>query len=353
MSTDKLLVSVIVPVYQVESQLAQCVESLINQTYSPLEIILVDDGSTDQSPALCDLYAAQHINVRVVHKNNEGAAFARKTGLDIASGKYVLFLDGDDWLDNDTISACVHIALRDNADCVLFGYVREYSGKSIATPLFDSSFSYNQNQSEQLIHRRIIGLVGSELSEPQRIDNLSSFCMRLMRIEVARKGCFVSDHEIGTSEDTIFNIYALDGCQISYLHRCFYHYRKANASSITARYKPNLAEQWDTMYTIIQNYIKQSGKADAYQTPFLNRVACGMIGLGLNEISSPENIWKKAARLRTILKKPLYQTAFSQLDTTYCRFKWKIFFWLCKRKFSLLLAVLLQLINHLRSHVTN
>lgn len=345
------LVSVIIPVYRAEEYLKQCVQSVLRQTYPNLEIILVNDGSPDNCPVLCDALAAQNNRINVIHKANEGAAFARKDGLDAASGQYVLFLDGDDWLDIDAVSMCVEEAQRDNADCVLFGYIREYPGKSIPNPLFAQDFSYDRKLSEEKIHRRIVGLVGDELREPQRIDNLSSFCMRLLSTEVARRGRFVSDREIGTSEDTIFNLYALDGCRISYINRCFYHYRKTNAQSITTAYKTDLAEKWDVMYSVVQEYIESSGKAEAYRTPFLNRVACGMIGLGLNEISSSTNIWRKSRRLKAILRKPLYMEAFAQLDTSYCCFKWKMFFLLCKRKAAFPLAMLLQIMNYLRSRV--
>lgn len=351
MNASNSLISIIVPVYRTKEYLEQCVQSLRAQSYTNLEIILVDDGSPDECPTLCDTLAAQDIRIHVIHKENEGAAFARKAGLDVTSGQYVLFLDGDDWLDSDAVSTCVELAQRDHADCVLFGYIREYPGKSIPNPLFSEEFSYDRTQSEDKIHRRIVGLMGEELREPQRIDNLSSFCMRLFRTEVARRGRFVSDREIGTSEDTIFNLYALDGCRISYINRCFYHYRKTNAQSITTAYKADLGEKWDVMYSVVQEYIDGSGKAEAYRTPFLNRVACGMIGLGLNEISSSANIWQKSRRLKAILSKPLYTEAFAQLDTSCCGFKWKMFFLLCKRKAALPLALLLQIMNYLRSRI--
>ena len=345
------LVSVIIPVYRAEEYLKQCVQSVLRQTYPNLEIILVDDGSPYNCPVLCDTLAVQDNRIHVIHKANEGAAFARKTGLNAASGQYVLFVDGDDWLDTDAVAPCVKIAQRDNADCVMFGYIREYPEKSIPNPLFLFDFSYDTKLSEEKIHRRIVGLMGEELSEPQRIDNLSSFCMRLLRTEVARRGRFVSDRIIGTSEDTIFNLYALDGCRISYINRCFYHYRKTNAKSITTAHKANLAEKWDMMYSVVQEYIDGSGKAEAYHTPFLNRVACGMIGLGLNEISSSTNLRQKSRRLKAILSKPLYTEAFAQLDTSCCGLKWKLFFFLCKARAAFPLAVLLQIMNYLRSRI--
>lgn len=344
-------ISIIVPVYRAEDYLQQCIESILTQTYSNLEAILVDDGSPDRCPILCDMFAETDTRIQVIHKKNEGAAFARKAGLEAATGEYVLFIDCDDWLEANTVSDCLDIVNRDNADCVMFGYVREYPQKSIHNPLFPQSFSYDLVQSEKYVHRRIVGPIGKELCEPQRVDNLSSFCMRLMKTDIARKGIFVSERIVGTSEDTIFNLYALDGCKISYINKCFYHYRKSNAQSITTQHKPDLAGKWDVMYGIMQEYIDGSGRVDEYHTPFLNRVACGMIGLGLNEIGSTESIWKKSQRLRAILDKPLYREAFAQLDTSYCGAKWKLFFLLCKKRWTFLLAVLLRIMNYLRSRM--
>lgn len=344
-------VSIIVPVYKTKEYVGQCVQSLCSQSYSNLEIILVDDGSPDECPALCDAYAAQDERIQVIHKRKEGSSLAREAGLQVASGEYVLFVDSDDWIEPDTVECCIEAAQRDNAGCVMFGYTREYPGKSIDTLLFDHDFSYDEASAEEEIHRRMVGLVGEELREPQRIDRLSSVCMKLYRAEVARKGRIVSEQVVGTSEDTIFNLYALDGCRISYINRCFYHYRKTNAQSITTAYKADLAEKWDVMYGVVQEYLESSGKAEAYRPPFLNRIACGMIGLGLNEISGRANIWQKARRLKEILAKPLYTEAFDQLDTSYCDMKWKLFFLLCKGKAAFPLAVLLKIMNYLRSRV--
>lgn len=344
-------VSVIVPVYNAEAFLDQCVQSILAQSYPAIELILVNDGSPDGCPALCDAYAARDARVRVIHKENAGAQLARKAGLDAADGEYALFVDSDDWMDADTVERCVEAAQRDDADCVLFGYVREYPNQRIDNPLFDRDCSFNLEESENLVHRRIVGAVGDELRQPQRIDNLSSVCMKLYRTEVAQRGRIVSERIVGTSEDTIFNLYALEHCKISYVDRCFYHYRKSNAQSITTAHKAALAEKWDVMYRVMQEYIDGSGKTEVYRPAFLNRVACGMIGLGLNEIGASASLLRKARRLKSILSKPLYAEAFAQLDTSHCGIKWKLFFFLCKKNAALALAVLLQIMNYLRSHV--
>ena len=92
------LVSIIVPVYNVKPYLNRCVDSLLGQSYQNMELLLVDDGSTDGSEALCDEYAAQDVRVRVLHKKNGGLSDARNAGVDAAKGEYLSFVDGDDWV---------------------------------------------------------------------------------------------------------------------------------------------------------------------------------------------------------------------------------------------------------------
>lgn len=93
------LISVIIPVYKVEEYLDRCVESILNQTYTNLEILLVDDGSPDNCPRLCDEYALKDARVRVIHKENGGLASARNAGLEKANGQFVSFIDSDDWIE--------------------------------------------------------------------------------------------------------------------------------------------------------------------------------------------------------------------------------------------------------------
>ena len=97
------LISVIIPIYNVEKYLDRCVDSIINQTYKNLEIILVDDGSPDGSPQICDDYAKKDHRVQVIHKKNGGLASARNAGMDVMTGKYLFFLDSDDWLEREAL----------------------------------------------------------------------------------------------------------------------------------------------------------------------------------------------------------------------------------------------------------
>ena len=123
MEREEYLISAIVPVYNVEEWLERCVNSLLGQTYHNLEIILVDDGSTDGSPALCDRYAEREERVRVIHKQNGGLSSARNAGVEAATGDYVTFIDSDDWLEGNTYEYAVSLLKERQADVVQYNYV--------------------------------------------------------------------------------------------------------------------------------------------------------------------------------------------------------------------------------------
>ena len=122
----KPLVSVIVPVYNVASCINRCLRSLSSQTYKNTEIILVDDGSTDKSGLICDKFATNHNNIKVIHKPNGGLSDARNCGIDNATGEYLYFFDSDDVIHPNTIEILISLAQRYNADIVEHGYKKLY-----------------------------------------------------------------------------------------------------------------------------------------------------------------------------------------------------------------------------------
>ena len=110
------LISVIIPIYNVEKFLSFCIDSIVNQTYKNLEIILVDDGSTDNSGKICDEYALKDNRIKVMHKQNGGVSSARNVGLNIAKGKYIGFVDSDDYVENDMFEILHNLIIKNNVD---------------------------------------------------------------------------------------------------------------------------------------------------------------------------------------------------------------------------------------------
>ena len=115
-------VTVIVPIYNVAEYLEKCLSSISGQTYKNLQIILVDDGSTDDSGRICDRYQEQDARIIVIHKTNEGLVKARKTGIFNATGKYICYVDGDDWIESDMIECFIKDLERTEADLIVSGH---------------------------------------------------------------------------------------------------------------------------------------------------------------------------------------------------------------------------------------
>ena len=131
------LISVIVPVYQVENYLNQCIESIIEQSYTNLEIILIDDGSKDNCPQICDDWSIKDKRVKVIHKKNGGLSDARNAGLDIAKGKYIAFVDSDDWVDSHYIELLYNSLINSEADISACSIQKVYDDDSVNPYNFD------------------------------------------------------------------------------------------------------------------------------------------------------------------------------------------------------------------------
>ena len=128
--------SFIVPIYKVEKYIAKCIESILCQSYKDFELVLVDDGSPDACPAICDKYASENQNVVVIHQDNGGLAKARNSGLEIAKGDYVIFIDSDDYLNSEYALSKIDAALSHNTDVLVYGYKKYFeSTDSFGSPI--------------------------------------------------------------------------------------------------------------------------------------------------------------------------------------------------------------------------
>lgn len=138
------MISVIVPVYNIEKYIVECIESLVNQTYKNLQIILIDDGSKDSSGKICDDYAKRDSRIIVIHQLNAGAAAAKNSGLRKASGEYLAFVDSDDYIELDTFSQTVKILEKNKADVVQFCFRDLYTNKTVDNTFSDSTYTVEQ-----------------------------------------------------------------------------------------------------------------------------------------------------------------------------------------------------------------
>lgn len=342
-------VSVVIPVYHVGQYLKNCIESVLKQTYANMECILVDDGGDDECPQICDEYAKMDSRIICVHKQNEGQSMARKAGLAKTSGDYIMFVDGDDWLEQNAVQLCVEAAESNQADIVMFGYNRSYPTHSFETSLFEEARIFTGDEVKTL-HRRMVGMVGSELSKVENQDRLVTMWGKLYSKKCALSGIWMSERKTGSLEDAVYNLGAFEKCsRCVYINEFLYHYRKDNTETTTGRYREQLVSQWEVLYDFLEKYIKEHNCTSEYETALQNRIALGLLGLGLNELTSSKGFFGKAQALRVILNKPRWKQAYRQLQFKYFPIKWKVFYGLCKLKWTELLIVMLFIIAKLKS----
>lgn len=154
-----VLVSVIIPIYGVEPYLDACIDSVVSQTYKNLEILLIDDGSKDKCPLLCDLWAQKDKRIHVIHKKNEGLARARATGLKYASGEYIVHVDSDDWIDPNHIETMINAALQNNSDIVICDYCINYPERQIVCSNAPTGTKGIEVSKDCLVHKIHAGVV--------------------------------------------------------------------------------------------------------------------------------------------------------------------------------------------------
>lgn len=154
---ETIKISVIVPVYKVpEEYLRKCIESILNQSLKELEIILVDDGSPDNCGNICDEYAKKDSRINVIHKENEGVSSARNIGISKARGKYISFVDSDDWIENDFYEKIFEYAIDNDVDIAISGFLKEINGKSHEVLKKEKSQIFTRQEAQyRLLDRKI------------------------------------------------------------------------------------------------------------------------------------------------------------------------------------------------------
>lgn len=230
--------SLILPVYNVQAYLTRCIRSILAQAYTDDEIILVDDGATDGSPAICDEYAARYDFIRVIHKENGGLSSARNAGLAEAAGEYVWFVDSDDWIEPDALET-LRAACESRPDVVKFGYLRVDGQTTQVLPGVQPG-TYETAEALEALRREAFCAAGRYI--------LSAWSHVYRRDFLLEHGLtFVSERRIG-SEDYLFNLTALQHIQrMTVLDRALYSY-ELRGGSLTQQYKPDLFRRYTALY---------------------------------------------------------------------------------------------------------
>ena len=344
-------ISIIVPVYNVEKYLPKCMDSLVNQTFNSIEIIAINDGSTDSSLKILNEYAEVDDRVRIIDKVNEGVSIARNIALEHVVSEYLMFVDSDDWIDCDTCEKTLKISHQYNSDVTMWAYIREFGTHSVPKKIFQQDIIYYKEHIEDL-HRRFVGGIGNELSEPENLDSLCTIWGKLYRTSIIRENNikFEDIRNIGTYEDGIFNLHLFKYVNKAvFINKFFYHYRKNNNASITSQYKLLFREQWFALLDLIQKYIENNHFDPVYKQALDNRIAVSILGLGLNELTSDKSAYEKIECIERIISTMEFRKAYKQLTLKYFPLHWKLFYGCAKYNFPVGVYLLLLAIKRIIS----
>lgn len=232
----KGVVTVVVPIYNVEKYLNRCLDSIIKQTYGNLEIILVDDESPDDCPRMCEEWAKKDERIKVVHKKNEGLGMARNTGIENATGEFICFFDSDDYIDIDTIKKTYYRAINDDADIVMFGLNSVDSFGNVLSsevPNTDKELYVD----EEIINFIVPNMIAADPDTGKKLNLNMSSSGRLFSMELIIKNCwrFVSEREY-ISEDfySLLDLYKYVK-RVSIIREALYYYCY-NSTSLSHSY---------------------------------------------------------------------------------------------------------------------
>ena len=243
------MISIIVPVYMAEKTLCRCVESIIHQSFSDFEVILVDDGSTDKSGELCDSYAEHDSRINVIHKENGGVSSARNTGILASSGEYISFCDSDDYLELDYLEGLYQTA-KNHPEC------------DHIWCCFNSVSSYHvQQKKNNASHVAPVELcnVKSYASLQERVLTNQPW-NKLYRAEIIKKKGIIFPETMSLGEDLIFNLAYLDASEndkIALIREPLYNYFSENENSLDKKFRPNLLEIYKEIDGLVYDHLEK------------------------------------------------------------------------------------------------
>ena len=350
-------VSIIVPVYNVENYIERCLNSLVNQTFKDIEIITINDGSTDKSLELLNKYAKEDIRISVIDLGDEGVSYCRNLGIEKANGKYIMFVDSDDWIDSSMVEVMYKKAEENKLDLVMCSYIREFKDHS-KEKIFNlpQEIIYKEDKVKNELLRKLVGPIKEELSNPEMLDALCTVWGKLYRADILKENKlkFVDLKKIGSAEDTLFNIFTFNYLKkVMFLNKSMYHYWRDNPKSVTSQYNPKLKEQRKVFFKYISDFIKENNFEQVFEEALNNRICTSVLGLGLIECSKNNKISRinKIKNIKIIINEEYIRNAYKNLELKYFSIHWRIFYFFIKNKMSFCSYLMLSTIEFLRAKI--
>ena len=329
-------ISIIVPVYKVEKYLNRCINSLINQTMKNIEIILIDDGSPDNCPFLCDQWKNKDARIKVVHKKNGGLSSARNTGIEVASGKYIGFVDSDDEIEHDMYEKMYKVCEKYNVDFAMCDYQRKLrNGQTYLKTLNIDGGYYSK---EKIIKDIFPSLIMSSSIE---YGPILSVWHCLYNSNFLRKNNLKFDEEVKWSEDNIFSAFA------GYYANSFYYlkneglyYYHQNENSITTSYRHGAWDVYKKMNKHMHDFFDKVKDYDFSQQLYYHLIYYGSNCMNISSFKKKFLLIKKDISL--LLSDHDLQEALKKAKNLDIPPKLKLQLWLMKHNCSFLLSLIVM-----------
>ena len=339
-------VSIIVPIYGVEKYLDRCMKTLLEQSLQEIEIIMVDDESPDSCPQKCDYYNSLDTRIKVIHKKNQGLGFARNSGLDIAKGEFVAFVDSDDYVDKDMFRLLYSYALEKNADTVIAGF-NKVSPKHTVVEIKECN-QIERFQGKKELHNYVMGMLGSEPECENVMLREMSVWRGIYSMDLinANKIRFCSERQF-ISEDIIFHLdYFEQSNKLLVLPEALYYYCE-NSASLTKKYKADRFEKNCILYKEIKKKLKEyqyPEKAYEYAMKmFLVRARSSVY----QAVAAEDILGIKSVRteILSITKAPMFRKVVQTYPIKRLPKQKRLFLELMKLNASVLLYLLIKIKN--------
>lgn len=331
-------VSIVVPIYRVEKYLDRCMTSLLGQTLHDIEIIMVDDGSPDGCPLMCDVYAQKDERIKVIHKHNGGLGLARNSGLEVAEGEFVAFIDSDDYVELDMMEKLYREATEKRLDAIYTEFnTDDYPG--IESPAYAECLMAGKERVNELR----LDVVGAEPEFSSCSKFQSSACKGLYSMRVIRENGlrFLSEREY-ISEDMLFNLDFLQYAdRVETKSWRFYHYC-LNGDSLSHSYRADRWEKLQSMIAVIESraesFLDKNGLELRLTRTFL---AYSKIAIS-QEMVRDVSVGEKIRAIRSVISTPFLQAKLQKYPIAALPIRWRVYGYIVRYKLSLLAFLLLR-----------
>lgn len=333
-------ISIVVPVFNIEKYIERCLKSLINQSVPIHEIILVDDGSTDNSGDICDFYANKYNNIKVIHKENGGLGYARNSGIEKATGDYIAFVDGDDYISVNRIENMLLALKKNNSDSCLAGHTRITKNSNIVKENPEKNKVYSDRKITQCVIPRMLG------NTPGQNDAIEmSSCMVVYSKKIIDDHCirFPSEREI-ISEDLVFNISYFSHSNCVCISDDVGYYYCDNEGSLTNTYRKDRFEKQVVLYNYLCNKVSELGLYEESKARLMNTLlAITRYSIKLEYENEPQN-GKKIAKsnIKSICNNDVLINVLSEFSNKRLPLKNRIVNLLIKYRVYILLRIVMK-----------